>query len=297
MHYDTLGMGNITSRSDVAGGASWTYDPVRKHAVTQAGSSAFTYSYDANGNAKTRNGYLVAWTSYNYPSEVDSAGESVTFNYGPDRQRWLTTYTGSVGTEKTYNADKLFEKVINTTAGTTDYRHYIIAGDELVAIYSRTLAGVNTLRYVLEDHQSSIASILSTTGSTTTATNESFSAYGNRRAAGTWSGPPLSGDETTINGISRQGYTGQTVLGVSMGLNHMNGRVQDAITGRFLSPDPYVADVGNTQSFNRYSYVNNNPLSNTDPSGFCPVHQRKGPSCKRQLFIPVGRREILFLTE
>ena len=53
-----------------------------------------------------------------------------------------------------------------------------------------------------------------------------------------------------------------------MGLNHMNGRVQDAVTGRFLSPDPYVPDPGNTQSYNRYTYVNNNPLSYVDPTGF-----------------------------
>jgi len=31
--------GNITSRTDLASGASWTYDPSRYHAVTQAGSS------------------------------------------------------------------------------------------------------------------------------------------------------------------------------------------------------------------------------------------------------------------
>ncbi len=53
-----------------------------------------------------------------------------------------------------------------------------------------------------------------------------------------------------------------------MGLNHMNGRVEDAITGRFLSPDPHVPNPGNTQNFNRYSYVNNNPLTFIDPTGF-----------------------------
>jgi YD repeat-containing protein len=56
--YDVTG--NITSRTDVAGGATWTYDPVRKHAVTQAGSSAYNYSYDANGNALTRQGSSIA---------------------------------------------------------------------------------------------------------------------------------------------------------------------------------------------------------------------------------------------
>ncbi len=50
----------------------------------------------------------------------------------------------------------------------------------------------------------------------------------------------------------------------------MNGRVMDGLTGRFISPDPYVADANLTQSFNRYAYVNNSPLSFTDPSGFTP---------------------------
>jgi RHS repeat-associated protein len=70
-----------------------------------------------------------------------------------------------------------------------------------------------------------------------------------------------------MNGVTREGYTFQTALG-SMGLNHMNGRVEDAVTGVFLSPDPYVPDPDNTQSFNRYSYVNNNPLTLIDPTGF-----------------------------
>jgi hypothetical protein len=53
-----------------------------------------------------------------------------------------------------------------------------------------------------------------------------------------------------------------------MGLIHMNGRVQDSLTGRFLSPDSHVPDPSFTQSYNRYSYVKNNPLSYIDPSGF-----------------------------
>jgi hypothetical protein len=48
----------------------------------------------------------------------------------------------------------------------------------------------------------------------------------------------------------------------------MNGRVQDSITGRFLSPDPTVPDRTDPQSYNRYSYARNNPLTRIDPSGF-----------------------------
>jgi hypothetical protein len=53
-----------------------------------------------------------------------------------------------------------------------------------------------------------------------------------------------------------------------MGLNHMNGRVQDAISGRFISPDPNIPDPMNTGDYNRYSYVNSNPMTFYDPSGF-----------------------------
>jgi RHS repeat-associated protein len=54
----------------------------------------------------------------------------------------------------------------------------------------------------------------------------------------------------------------------SVDLVHMNGRVYDPEIGRFLSADPHVQDATNLQSWNRYTYVNNNPLSFTDPSGF-----------------------------
>lgn len=53
-----------------------------------------------------------------------------------------------------------------------------------------------------------------------------------------------------------------------MGLNHMNGRVQDAVTGVFLSPDPVIGKPYFTPEYNRYSYVDNNPVTMVDPSGF-----------------------------
>lgn len=47
----------------------------------------------------------------------------------------------------------------------------------------------------------------------------------------------------------------------------MNGRLYDAKLHRFLQRDNYVQDPSNTQNFNRYAYVLNNPLRYTDPSG------------------------------
>jgi len=57
-------------------------------------------------------------------------------------------------------------------------------------------------------------------------------------------------------------------------LIHMNGRVYDYNLGRFLSVDPFIQDPGNSQSMNPYSYIMNNPLSGTDPSGYATVWDR-----------------------
>lgn len=48
----------------------------------------------------------------------------------------------------------------------------------------------------------------------------------------------------------------------------MNGRIYDPGIGRFLSADPFIQAPMVTQNFNRYSYVLNNPLSLSDPTGF-----------------------------
>jgi hypothetical protein len=39
------------------------------------------------------------------------------------------------------------------------------------------------------------------------------------------------------------------------------------VVGRFLSPDPTGGHLEDPQTLNRYSYVGNNPLSRTDPTG------------------------------
>jgi RHS repeat-associated protein len=103
-----------------------------------------------------------------------------------------------------------------------------------------------------------------------------FDAWGLRRNASDWSalGSPFSGSHET-----ERGYTGHEHLD-PVGLIHTNGRVQDPLLGRFISADPLIQSPYSTQSHNRYSYVWNNPVSFTDPSGFdtidpdgqvCPV--------------------------
>ena len=54
----------------------------------------------------------------------------------------------------------------------------------------------------------------------------------------------------------------------NVALVDLNGRVYDPEVGRFLSPDPNVQYPESSQGYDRYRYVNDNPLSLSDPSGY-----------------------------
>jgi len=267
MGYDV--MGNITSRSDVAAGASWTYDPTHKHQVTQSGSPSLSYVYDPNGNVQTRNGFPIHWTAANFPDSLASGGKIVSYYYAPDRSHYQQTYTsGGTMMESTQYIGGLLEKV--TAGSTIDWRHYIAIGDSAVAVIDRSNSGTNLIRYALQDALGSLTKITDNAGSTYEA--ESYCPYGGRRDSTTWSGAPSCVDLGKMKLFSRVGFTGQDMIGGnSMDLIHLNGRVEDAVTGRMLSADPYITTPVYTQNFNRYSYVNNNPLSFVDPSGFGPT--------------------------
>ena len=66
---------------------------------------------------------------------------------------------------------------------------------------------------------------------------------------------------------TEQGFTGHRQMD-ALGIVHMKGRIYDPTLGRFLQADPFVQAPKNSQNYNRYSYVLNNPMSYTDPSGY-----------------------------
>ncbi len=94
----------------------------------------------------------------------------------------------------------------------------------------------------------------------------SYDPWGKRRNPTNWMVPDVSSDSSKM-GITDMGFTGHEMLD-ELGLIHMNGRIYDPLLGRFLSADPTVQFLGFCDSYNRYSYVLNNPLRYTDPSGY-----------------------------
>jgi RHS repeat-associated protein len=58
-----------------------------------------------------------------------------------------------------------------------------------------------------------------------------------------------------------------TQIGAAKSTDFMHARYYSPNLGRFMSVDPVQGKVGSSQSWNRYSYVLNNPVGLVDPDG------------------------------
>jgi len=75
------------------------------------------------------------------------------------------------------------------------------------------------------------------------------------------------GVPTVTTGGSAQpfGFTGEPRDGT--GLTYLRSRYYDPDLGRFVTRDTWPGVASSPQTLNRYAYANNNPTTNTDPSG------------------------------
>ncbi len=266
------------------------------NAVSQAaiGGVAHDLYYDANGaityyDAASGDDKWITWNARQLPTEITVGDSQSTlkptardrFQYGPNGQRfyretsWWDEAEQTLHTEKAFIVGK-FEDLL--PANDPDYQRIqktrIDSSVLHVAATDLTGVTVGTLEYLHRDHLGSIEKVTDEAGNIILDT--AFDAFGQRRSAD-WQGE-IQAQEleellSTQGLTTRRGFTGHEHLDRT-GLIHMNGRVYDPQLGRFLSPDPFVQAPANSQSWNRYSYVLNNPLSFTDPSGYMTVRQK-----------------------
>jgi len=244
--------GDIEYRSDVG-----TYD----YSDHQFAAGSSTYKLDSNGNQWERSGSLVAGGyQHLYYNEFDKPWQ-VTTGTGVDATTTRLEYEASgarvgkremlsVGEKKTTTIDELYERT--TAPGTAAQNRYrITAGSRVIAEITRGDTGSTHVAYLHDDRL----------GSPTTVTDENGDAILSQRylAFG-----------TTVNAVDdtvRAGFSGHT-NDVDLGLVNMRGRLYDPKIGRFLTADPFVFHPLGSQGWNRYAYVENNPLGATDPTGF-----------------------------
>lgn len=181
------------------------------------------------------------------------------FTYGPDGNRIKSVYKKDGNINRTRYYLPNFEKQLFAANGKEQLIHYISGGDGMAAIYVIE-DGVGSVYYPYTDYLGSILRITDDAGSN--IAEQSFDAWGRKRN-------PANLSYSSIPSVPDwlyRGYTGHEYYD-EFELINMNGRMYDPIVGRMLSVDNFVQDPTNTQSYNRYSYVLNNPFKYTDPSG------------------------------
>jgi RHS repeat-associated protein len=138
-------------------------------------------------------------------------------------------------------------------------KYYSFAG-QTIAVFNLTpdTGTPDTLSYFLTDHLGSIVAVTDSSG--TLITQQRYLPFGEVRQ--------LPGYTTTR--LTDYAYTGQRDLGDDLDLMDYRARFYHPVLARFIQPDTIVPGASNPQAFNRYSYVNNNPLRYTDPSGHWP---------------------------
>ena len=242
-------IGNITFKSDV-GHYTYGENGAGPHAVT---------SIDNSGMPDCVEGFTgtVAYTSFKKAHTLEEGDHKATIAYNPNRRRTLQqSFVQDSLTSKKRYFGKLYEWKQDTAVHET---HYLFAGDKAIGFYKTTNGANAETRYLHQDHLGSIQAI--SDGQGNILETFSYDAWGKRRNTD-WSQPA-----NNLIGSLDRGFTGHEHLDL-FNLINMNGRIYDPVIGRFLSADPFVQDVLDLQNLNRYTYVLNNPLSLTDPSGF-----------------------------
>ena len=238
--YDQIG--NMTSNSQVG---SYTYPTsgqtsVQPHAVSTAGSNSYTY--DANGNLTAGAGRTISYDSENRPISITQGEVTTTFVYDGDGGRVKKL----VGTTTTTYLGNLYD--CEDTGSGPQCVKYIFAGSQRIAMKQ---VSSGTVDYYHGDHLGSTS--VMTTSAGTQEEGLTYYPYGAVRT-----------DTGTTNVPYK--YTGQELDG-STGLYFYNARYYDAALARFITSDTIIQNPRDPQTLNRYSYVGNNPIVRTDPTG------------------------------
>ncbi|MFC3157170.1 RHS repeat domain-containing protein [Chryseobacterium arachidis] len=175
---------------------------------------------------------------------------------------WQTKIT------KIYNEDNSFEVIRNQTSGLERHIMYIEGTPyESNIVYLKEF-GQDTASYKFlhKDYLGSILAISDEDGNK--VEQRHFDAWGNfthlQLGSGSINTNKNSIAELTL--LIDRGYTSHEHF-LNVGIIHMNGRLYDPLLRRFLNADENIQDATNTQNYNKYGYVLNNPMMYNDPNG------------------------------
>ncbi|KNC68159.1 hypothetical protein AC626_06480 [Pseudoalteromonas rubra] len=236
------------------------------HALRYDNKTGKTYHYDNNGNMTSDGSRTLHYSGFDKVTQIHKANElRVQFSYGAGLSRYYRKDTylngedeakGQLNKETFYLGN--FERIV-TDSG--DITHQYTVGN--MQITENKQSGEATHRLMVRDYLGSVLAVSEINANNTAGKlvqTFRYDPFGQQFAMN-------EGTGSVFHGYMRYGFTGHEMLN-ELNIIHMNGRIYDPTLGRFLQADPHIQAPENSQSYNRYSYVLNNPLSYTDPSGY-----------------------------
>jgi RHS repeat-associated protein len=202
--------------------------------------------------------YTQNFDTENRITSIVTGSQTTTFVYDGDgvlgkKVKPDGTYTLYIG--------GIYEVDLSSGGSVTKKTSYYPGG----AMRADIVGGTNTLYYLLKDHLGSASVVLDSSGVLIANGEQRYYPYGEKRI-------------TTAALPTDRLYTGQLELASLGGIYHYGARFYSPRLGRFLSADSIVPSPYNPQSLNRFTYVLNNPLKYTDPTGHLPSYCQRFPA-------------------
>ncbi|AZA58516.1 RHS repeat-associated core domain-containing protein [Chryseobacterium shandongense] len=231
-------------------------------------------NYDVNGQSRVLQ--KITYNENNDPVKIDGTRGDYAFGYGLSESRQIMYYGGNFEKEqearyaKYYNEGGDAEIIIDQKSGKEKHILYIGGSPyESSIIYVKDFNEDKGYKFLHKDYLGSILAISDEEGNA--EERRHFDAWGifthlRIKEDGIIKGQALEEFLANKTMLIDRGYTSHEHLH-EVELIHMNGRLYDPLLRRFLNSDENIQDPANTQNYNKYGYVMNNPLMFNDPSG------------------------------
>ena len=233
---------------------------------------------NSTGNKLFNYGHIenIAYNENNDPVFINGVKGDVLFEYGLTHMRQLVSFGGEVDNEKRhgrytryYSEDGTFEVTLDHSNGSEKSIIYIGGSpyeSNIIYIKDFNEDSEGSYKFLHKDYLGSILAISDEKGDK--LEQRHYDAWGNLTHLQIRDNEIISDPdkiEKKILLIDR-GYTSHEHF-QEVGIIHMNGRLYAPLLRRFLNADENIQNPYNTQNYNKYGYVLNNPLMYNDPSG------------------------------
>jgi len=199
-------------------------------------------TYDTNGNMTYDGSNTLVYDAENRAVSATNQSASGTYTYDGNGLR-VKKVSGSTTTVYVFSGSKVIAEYDNGAAPTSPSREYVYGGGALLA----KIDSSGTKYY----HQDQLSNRLVTDSSGNTAEQMGHYPFGDP-----WYN--ATNDKLYFTTYERDSESSN---------DYARARFYRWLLGRFLSLDPLSGSTSDPQSLDRYTYVENNPVTLADPSG------------------------------